>query len=322
MPSDIRGDRITIASGTSDPTSGSTGQVYFKTTDKALYVHNGTNWSNGGVIYGELGSVDNPATSPDQLYNSGKSSGIYYLKSNGVTYKTYVQMQIGGNLNWGLAMSIHNPGDSTFGYTAAYWSSLGEQNVSDANLDVTGASGSALNLITRMIDTYSATACLITFRYRDGNYGNYITGTSTDGVARITNARTTTGSGFVMSRSSATGDPWSNLAVWAYNDSATSNPGGPGRHDEWIWNATNTGYGTSGGVSYARFGQANTAELFQGGYFSNYARGVGLRSANNCSGNSIERAGGFTNARHSGGGCGDGPSTSADTSIKFEVWLR
>jgi hypothetical protein len=319
MPSDIRGDRITIASGTSDPSSGSTGQVYFKTSDKSLYVYNGTIWSNGGVVYGDLGTADNPAASPDQLNSAGKPTGVYYLKSSGVTYKTYVIMGIAGG-NWGLAMGIHNPGDSGFGYNGTYWNSLGELNVSDANLNITAASSADLNVMTRMIDTYSATSCLITFRYRDGNYANYITGSSTDGVSRITTTRSTTGQGFTLTKTGT--DPLGNQFAYNYNSNDTSGDGGPGRKNEWIWNASQSGFVQSGGVSYARFGQANRSELFNGAYYSSNARGVGLRSANNCGGNEIERGGGFTNARHSAGGCGDNPSTSADTSVKFEVWLK
>lgn len=316
MPSDLRGDRITNATGTSDPGSPSTGQMYFNTSTKDLRIYNGTNWSNGGIIYGDLGSADNPATTISQLSTAGKSTGIYYLKASGVTFKTYCLMNVAGS-SWGLAMIIHNPSDSGFGYNGSYWTSLGELNVNDANLDPTGASSASLNVVTRMIDTFSASNILVTYRYRDGTYNNYLSGTSTDSAARITTSRTTIGQGFTITQ---TGSDYNSM-VYNTASSATTLPGGPGRHNEWIWNASQSGYVQSGGVSYARLGQANVAELFNGAYYSSNARGVGLRSANNCGGNSIERGGGFTNARHNAGGCGDGPSTSATTE-KFEVWLR
>jgi len=319
MPSDLRGDRISNATGTSDPSSPSTGQMYFNSSTKDLRIYNGTSWSNGGIIYGDLGTVDNPATTLDQLANAGKSTGIYYLKAAGVTFKTYCLLGSSvANSNWGLAMIIHNPTDSNFGYNGSYWSSLGELNVTDDNLDPTAAGSASLNVVTRMIDTFTASGILVTYRYRDGNYSNYLSGTSTDGAGRVTTARTTNGEGFTMSNTGTD----HNSMVWDTASSSTSLPGGPGRRNEWKWNASQSGYVQSGGVSNARLGQANVAELFSGNYYSNEARGVGLRSANNCSGNSIERGGGRTNARHSAGGCGDSPSTSHGASEKFEVWLK
>jgi len=269
----------------------------------------------GGV--GEpLGSFANPALSADQLYAQGYSSGVYYINASNTTFQTYCLMNTNGG-NWILAFSIHDPSNSSFGYNGSYWSSIGEQNVSESNLDPAGASAASLNVATFTTSKFVASNIMVSYRYRDGNYSNYLTGSSTDSVSRLTTARTATGQGFTMSQ---TGTDWNGM-VWNTASSSTAFPGGPGRHNEWKWNASQSGYVQSGGVSYARLGQANVAELYLGNYYSNNARGIGLRSANNCSGNSIERGGGQTNARHSAGGCGDGPSTSGSGN-KFEVWLR
>lgn len=319
MAGSLEGDRIGVPNGTSNPAGGAAGDFYYNSTNKEFRVYNGTEWSNGGVVYGELGSQNNPAASIAALQTAGKSSGVYYLQDgSGGSFQTYVLINGPQSTSWGLAYIVHNPTDGgDFGYNASYWSSLGEKNVTTANLDPAGSGSASLNVATKMVETYSASKILVSYRYRDGNYNNYIYGTATNATAQVTTTRTSNGTGFTMT---ITGTDYNNM-VWNTGSSATTRPGGPGRHNEWIVNASQTGYVQSGGASYARLGQANVAEPYAGAFYSSNARGVGLRSRNNCSGNDRQEAGGKTNARHSAGGCGDGPSNTHDTSQKFEVWL-
>ena len=44
--SEFKSDRVGFPEGTSDPSSPSTGDLYFNTSDKKLRVYDGTSWSN------------------------------------------------------------------------------------------------------------------------------------------------------------------------------------------------------------------------------------------------------------------------------------
>jgi hypothetical protein len=315
MASVLRGDRVDLGSGTSNPSSPTTGQIYYNSSDKQLKVYNGTEWSSGGVSYDVLGTINNPASSPTELYNAGKSSGVYYLSAGGTTFKTYCLLNTAGG-HWGLAYIIHNTTDTTdFHYDGTYWSSLGEYNVSDSNLDPSGSGSASSNVATYMAEKYSSQYVLITYRYRDGNYNNYLSGSATNSTATTLPNRTSAGSGFTMS---VTGTDHNSM-VYNTASSATSLPGGPYRHNEFLWNVVQSGYTTSGGSSRSRFGQARAEELYNGSYYSEYATGIGIK-ASKCS--TIQASGGKVHTRHSAGGCGDGPSATHVTSQKMEIWLR
>lgn len=315
MASVLRGDRVDLGSGTSNPSTPITGQMYYNTSSKEIRLYNGSEWSAGGVSYDALGTANNPASSPTALYNAGRSSGVYYLTAGGITFKTYCLLNTAGG-HWGLGYIIHNTSDTTvFNYDGTYWSSLGEYNVSDANLDPAGAGSASSNVATYMAEKYSSQYVLVTYRYKDGNYNNYISGSATNSAAAVISTRTSAGSGFTMT---ITGTDYNNM-VYNAASSATSLPGGPYRHNEWLWNVVQSGYTTSGGSSRSRFGQANAEELFNGSYYSEYARGVGLKSSK-CS--TVQAAGGRVHTRHSANGCGDSPSASHLNTDKFEVWFR
>jgi hypothetical protein len=256
-----------------------------------------------------LGSLSDPFTSTTQITRSG----VYYFKAPGyLAFKTYCLYDVAGK-NWIMAYNIHNLNATDLNYSSSYWSSRGELNVSDGNLDPTTGS---TNVATLAVDQFPNKNLLITYRANKGNYSTYYLGSASDSTTRLVTARTSPGNGYTMTR---TGTVNYDL-VYDVGSSSTSLPGGPYRQNEWYWSAAQgPGYTQSSGYSYSRFGQVNAAELYGGGYFSNYTRGIGLYAT--VCGYSFSSSGGYGNARHSGGGCGDSPSATLYSNETFEVWF-
>ena len=255
------------------------------------------------------GTLENPFTSTTQI----TTSGVCYFNVPGYeVFKTYGLYNVASK-NWIMAYNIHNLNAADLNYSSSYWSSRSEVNVTDENLDPTTGS---TNVATLAVDEFPNKNLLITYRANKGNYNTYYSGTATDSVTRLVTARTSNGNGYTMTR---TGTVTYDL-VYDVGSSSTSLPGGPYRHNEWYWNASQ-GPGTtqSSGFSRSRFGQANAAEFYAGSYYSNNSRGIGINSE--ICGLSINSSGGLGNARHSAGGCGDSPSATQSSNETFEVWF-
>ena len=78
-----------------------------------------------------------PFTSTTQI----TTSGVGYFQAPGgyLKFKTYCLYNVAGK-NWIMAYNIHNLNASDLNYSSSYWSSRGELNVSDGNLDPTTGS--------------------------------------------------------------------------------------------------------------------------------------------------------------------------------------
>ena len=257
-----------------------------------------------------LGTLSNPLTSTTQI----TTSGVGYFQAPGgyLTFKTYCLYNVAGK-NWIMAYNVHNLNATDLNYSSSYWSSRGELNVSDGNLDPTTGS---TNVATLAVDQFPNKNLLITYRANKGNYSTYYSGSASDSTTRLVTARTSPGNGYTMTR---TGTVSYDL-VYDIGSSSTSLPGGPYRQNEWYWSAAQgPGYTKSSGYSRTRFGQANAAEYYSGDYYSNNSRGIGLYV--NLCGLSSDAAGGSANARHNAGDCGSGPTASQFSNETFEVWF-
>jgi len=276
----------------------------------------GNGGGSGGFGFGRRrgggvadGSLLNPFTSTAQI----TMSGVFYFEAPGYQiFKTYCLYDVAGK-NWIMAYNIHDLNNTNLNYDATYWNSRNELNVTDQNLDPTTGT---TNVATLAVDQFPNKNLLITYRANKGNYNNYYLGVASDNTTKLVTNRTSIGGGYTMTLTGTV----TNSLVFDTTSNSTALPGGPYRHNEWYWNATQgPGLTQSSGSSKSRFGQANAAELFNGNYFSNNARGIGITGT--VCGLSFNSSGGLGNARHSAGGCGDSPSASQFSNEIFEVWF-
>ena len=75
---------VTLPVATSNPSSTTTGRMYFNSSSSKLFIYNGTEF--GAVTFAALGSQANPAQSAQELIDEGvTTSGMYYIKAPGMT---------------------------------------------------------------------------------------------------------------------------------------------------------------------------------------------------------------------------------------------
>lgn len=96
MATILKGDRISLPTASSNPSSPSTGDTYFNSTDKALNIYDGTKW--GAVTFAPLGSQTNPATNAAAILadDPTSSNGYYYITLNNVATEVYCDMTTSG----------------------------------------------------------------------------------------------------------------------------------------------------------------------------------------------------------------------------------
>ena len=256
------------------------------------------------------------------LTSGSAASGVYWIKPSGyaTAFQTYCLMNSFGGFHWMLMFLVRVPGTgSSFVYNGSYWSTLSPLNASSGNLNY--ITNTSTDVATDIVNAYSFRYLACSFYGRDSTLTTYLTGSATDSTAHLLTAYTSVG--LTMAKTGANSDAGSVLDYSNSTQGGTSGSGATFRGsyaNQWRYNQSQSGYSINGS-SYARFGQAMAYENYQGNFYSNNARGLGLRSQNTC-GNTIEAGFGYTNARHSAGGCGDGPSASQDGSSKVEIWVR
>jgi hypothetical protein len=261
------------------------------------------------------------ASSAAEIYSLGiTTSGVYWIKPTGyaTAFQTYCLMNSFGGNHWMLMFLVRVPGTgSSFVYNGSYWSTLNPLNVSSANLNY--ITNTTTDVATNITTAFPFRYLACSFYGRDSNFNTYLTGSATDNASHL--LADYVNYGLTMVRTGTTNDADS---VFDYTNSTQGGTSGSGAAfqgsfaNQWRYNQSKTGYN---GIAYARLGQAISTENYQSNFYSNNAKGLGLRSQNTC-GNSIEAGFGFTNARHSGGGCGDGPSATQNASSKVEIWVR
>ncbi len=79
MASSLKGDRISLPTATSDPSSAANGDMYFNTTATDLRIYNGSAWGN--ITFSPLGSLTNPATNAAAIKaaDATAANGYYYI---------------------------------------------------------------------------------------------------------------------------------------------------------------------------------------------------------------------------------------------------
>jgi len=72
-------DQVVLPAGSSDPTgTRSAGEIFYNTSDGSVKFNNGTSWADIYAPPPPLGSISNPATSANDLINSGQTVNGYY----------------------------------------------------------------------------------------------------------------------------------------------------------------------------------------------------------------------------------------------------
>jgi hypothetical protein len=239
----------------------------------------------------------------------GNIDGVYWIKPTGygTAFKTYCLQSVNGG-GWMLMFKTRNgttSGNSTLRYDSTYWNSLGELNVSDANLAPTETVTDVATLITL---SYAFNNCMLTRRYYDGNYSNYRYG-SGSGARTLQNQTSSYG----INMSNTVGSFNSLLSSLAQTNSAAS-----GGLDYFCYNVSGGYAGGSNSTSYARWGNAGTGEPYQGQYYSSYGVGIGI-GANNGAG--TQYADSYRiHARSNAGGAG--PSVTVEETTPMECWVK
>jgi hypothetical protein len=239
----------------------------------------------------------------------GNIDGVYWIKPTGygTAFKTYCLQSVNGG-GWMLMFKTRNgttSGNSTLRYDSTYWNSLGELNVSDANLAPTETVTDVATLITL---SYAFNNCMLTRRYYDGNYSNYRYG-SGSGARTLQNQTSSYG----INMSNTVGSFNSLLSSLAQTNSAAS-----GGLDYFCYNVSGGYAGGSNSTSYARWGNVGTGEPYQGQYYSSYGVGIGI-GANNGAG--TQYADSYRiHARSNAGGAG--PSVTVEETTPMECWVK
>ena len=97
MVSTLKGDRISLPTATSDPSSPSQGDQYYNTTENALKIY-GSDAEWGSVTFSAIGSQSNPAASKAVLDEQNYSNGdtVYIVGRNDQT-QAAIWYEVGGN---------------------------------------------------------------------------------------------------------------------------------------------------------------------------------------------------------------------------------
>ena len=79
MATTLKGDRLSLPTATSNPSSPGTGEAYFNTSAKDLRIYDGSGWGN--VTFSPLGSLTNPATNAAAIKAADATAvnGYYYI---------------------------------------------------------------------------------------------------------------------------------------------------------------------------------------------------------------------------------------------------
>jgi len=87
--------RVRLPSGSSNPSSPSTGDAYLNSSTKELRIYTGTEW--GYVVFAALGSQQNPYASIAAAQSNGQATGLAWFKnSNGDAQQLYYDSADGG----------------------------------------------------------------------------------------------------------------------------------------------------------------------------------------------------------------------------------
>jgi hypothetical protein len=130
MASSLKGDRISLPSATSNPSSPGVGDQYFNTNNNSLSIYDGTVW--GQVNFAPLGSVNNPASSAADILtaDSTATSGFYYITTDGVDSNVYCDMT-NDNGGWMLAAHANGTDNNKWTYNDSSWTNSTTFNETD-----------------------------------------------------------------------------------------------------------------------------------------------------------------------------------------------
>lgn len=125
--SDLRGDRLTLDSQSSDVGGPGNGHIYWNGPQRKLKIHNGTDW--GSVTFAPLGTSLNPAPSAAAILAESPSSpdGVYYIDAGGGARETYCDMGRGG---WMLVAKIFSD-NGNWHWGSGYWTNTATFNESN-----------------------------------------------------------------------------------------------------------------------------------------------------------------------------------------------
>ena len=84
MASSLKGDRISLPSATSDPSSPAVGDVYFNSTLGVTKIYNSTGWAKMSEDV-SVGTLNNPVTSSNLSTFAGNAGDSYYVTSGSFT---------------------------------------------------------------------------------------------------------------------------------------------------------------------------------------------------------------------------------------------
>lgn len=304
LSANSRGIILPTGTDAQRPANPAIGTMRFNTESQVVEVYNGEDWSAAGT----------PPTPPGVDWatieaDGSITNGVYEVQNTtqGRTYYAYV-FSLNARKYMMILIGRGTTSSSIFHYDNAWWNGKAASNESAANANPVN------NLNTDMV---SQAAFDIPFKYCvSTNVGNgmalstgyieYYDGTTYNNWASLPSG-STAGIPRNASNLSASG---SYGGMNAQNNSA----GGPSTNPS-QGNPAKIGFNSqasasnSPSISYAKFGVSYATENWNGGWWSAGGGGWGIRYDSGCiGGDGAKGAIGSGNARHSAGGCGDGPS--------------
>lgn len=253
------------------------------------------------------------------LTSGTATSGVYWIKPSGyaTAFQTYCLMNSLGGSHWMLMFLVRDAGaSSNFAYDASYWVSRSPLNVSSGNLNY--VSNTSTDVATDIVNAFPFRYVACTFYGRDGNLNTYLIGSSTNNSSQLLTAYTSVGLTMTKTGAGSDADSVNNYSYSLEGGAASSGYpqwGTPG--NQWRYNQSQN---YSNGYSYARFGQAMAWENYQGYFYSNNGRGLGIKSTLGGGSYAATAGFGYVNSRTNAGG--SSPSGSINNSSKVEIWVR
>ena len=253
------------------------------------------------------------------LTSGTAASGVYWIKPSGyaTAFQTYCLMNSLGGSHWMLMFLVRDAGaSSNFAYDASYWASRSPLNVSSGNLNY--VSNASTDVATDIVNAFPFRYVACTFYGRDSNLSTYLIGSSTNNSSQLLTAYTSVGLTMTKTGAGSDADSVNNYSYSLEGGAASSGYpqwGTPG--NQWRYNQSQN---YSNGYSYARFGQAMAWENYQGYFYSNNGRGLGVKSTLGGGSYAATAGFGYVNSRTNAGG--SSPSGSINNSSKVEIWVR
>lgn len=305
LSSSTRGIVLPAGTDAQRPAAPAVGTIRYNKESQIVEVWNGTEWSAAGSPPPPPGvtwaQIEADAAITNGVYavtNTTTSAGPYYTYVFSLNNRKYMMIIVGR----GTTTS------SQFHYDNSWWNAKAAFNETSANANPVNNTSN---------DMVSAAAFAVPFQYcvvtNIGNgmpistgYIEYYNGTTYNNWNSLPNGSTAGLDRFQSNISSSSSYGGMN-ALTTPSGAPSTNPsqGNPGK----IGFNSQASASNSPSTSYARFGVAYATENWNGGWWSAGGGGWGIRYDSGCiGGDGAKGTIGSGNARHSAGGCGDGPS--------------